>query len=124
VHRIWPPHQPRLAIAKEDEDGVWQLHWQVSPLSRQNVLKEIGLHSIVDVTGDTAVDIILVDQLSGRTTIVTQAGGDFKLHQLPGKCFGSLVVRDALPVPEIVRDGCSASGRVAAVWSGKSFALK
>ena len=74
--------------------------------------------------GDAVADIILVDKMSGRALVATQAGGVFKSYMLPGKCRGSLLVRDAVPVPEIVRDGCNANGRLAVDWRGNAFALK
>jgi hypothetical protein len=118
------PHLTQLVIAGLDDDASWRPKWQTSPLARQDTLKEISLHSVIDVTGDAVADIILLDEVSGRTMVVTQARDGLELFQLPGKCAGSLLVREAGSIPEIVRDGCNVGGRMTVTWTGNAFARK
>jgi hypothetical protein len=116
------PYLTQLAVVELDGEASWRPEWVTLPLARQDTLKEIRLHSVTDVTGDGPADIILLDAVTGRTLVVTKAGGSFEMYVLPGKCAGGLVVRDGATVPDIVRDGCDGEGRMTVTWRGNAFA--
>ena len=118
------PYLTQLSIVTRDGGGLWQPIWSYLPLARQDTFKQLRLHSVVDVTGDAFADIVLLDDVTGRGLIAVYMGGGFELHQLPGKCAGSLVVREGGTIPEIVRDGCQSKGRTSTIWTGNAFARK
>ena len=118
------PYLTQLAIVDLDGAGSWRPVWLSTPLARQDTLKDIRLHSVVDANGDAFADIILLDDVTARGLVAVNTSGGFEIHHLPEKCSGSLVVRQSGSFPEIIRDGCTTEGRVAVFWTGSAFARK
>lgn len=78
---------------------------------------------MADLTGDGRADVVLRDEKTGATWVLSAAGGDPALLDVPARCVGGLVVRDGDGDgrPELIRDGCDRPGRVSVVWDGATF---
>lgn len=78
---------------------------------------------VADLTGDGRADVVLRDEKTGATWVLSAAGGDPALLDVPARCVGGLVVRDGDGDgrPELIRDGCDRPGRVSVVWDGATF---
>ena len=84
---------------------------------------------VADLTGDGLADIVLRDEATGATWVLSAAGdrgaaaGAPALWVVPGRCGGGLVVRDTDGDgrPELIRDGCETPGRLGVVWDGAAF---
>lgn len=84
---------------------------------------------VADLTGDGLADIVLRDEATGVTWVLSAAGdraaaaGVPALLAVPGRCGGGLVVRDTDGDgrPELIRDGCETPGRLGVVWDGAAF---
>lgn len=84
---------------------------------------------VADLTGDGLADIVLRDEATGVTWVLSAAAdraaaaGVPALLAVPGRCGGGLVVRDTDGDgrPELIRDGCETPGRLGVVWDGAAF---
>ena len=76
-----------------------------------------------DLTGDGRADVVLRDEGTGATWVLSAAAGAPALLDVPGRCGGGLVVRDmdGDGRPELIRDGCETPGRLSVVWDGAAF---
>ena len=78
---------------------------------------------VADLTGDGRADVVLRDEGTGATWVLSAASGAPALLDVPGRCGGGLVVRDmdGDGRPELIRDGCETPGRLSVVWDGAAF---
>lgn len=104
---------------------------QLTPLfqrylsTRDEGYAAVSLAEAVDLTGDGQADVVLWDEPTGRVWVLSSQDGEVGLIDVPERCLGSLVARDANGDgrPEIIRDGCDAPGRVSYGWNGQGFVL-
>lgn len=90
---------------------------------RDEAYSEVVIEALADLTGDGLVDGVLRDRPSGRTWIVTAAGGAITLLDAPEACRDGLIVldEDGDGRQELVRDGCATPGRLSVEWDGARF---
>lgn len=81
----------------------------------------LHLEATADLTGDGREDVVVRDEKTGTTWVVSAALGEPALVSVPGLCAGGLIVRDGDARPELIRDGCEIPGRLTAVWDGTAF---
>ncbi len=95
----------------------------------------VTLAEVADLTGDGRADVVLRDEATGVTWVLSAAAdrgaaadlgavaGAPLLLAVPGRCGGGLVVRDTDGDgrPELIRDGCETPGRRRVVWDGAAF---
>jgi hypothetical protein len=119
------PEVAELAIIGRDVEQQWRLQWHDWPLARQDRLQSLRLAAVGDVTGDGADEIVLRDPAGEQLLALTTELGDFTLVPVPGRCRGSMVLRDVDldGVLEIVSAGCPGGGRQTVDWSGESFSI-
>ena len=118
------PDLTDLTLLTPDDGGqLTLLHHQ--PLSsRSQPIARPEIAAIADLTQDNVPDVVLRDNVSGQSFVLTASDGTATLLPLPGSCLGSLGIFDLNEdgVMEIVRDGCEmGNGRVITQWNGTSF---
>jgi hypothetical protein len=104
---------------------------QLTPLfqsylsTRDERYAAVSIAAAADLTGDGRADVVLWDKPTGRIWVLSSQSGEVSLIDVPERCQGSLVARDANGDgrPEIVRDGCDAPGRVIYGWNDQAFVL-
>jgi len=93
------------------------------PTTRQASYAAIAPAEVADLTGDGRDDVVLRDDKSGATWVLSAAAGAPVLLDVPARCTGGLVVRDSDGRPSLIRDGCDRPGRVGVVWDGAAFVI-
>lgn len=118
------PELNQLLILNVAGNNEWQILYAGSPAQREELLEQLELHSVADVTGDGGADLLLRDNATGRLVVVTALSGEVDFYPVPEPCRGSLAVRDLTGDGrlEIVRDGCEQPGRTVYRWNGREFA--
>jgi hypothetical protein len=117
------PELLEVAIAGQDGDGRWQLRGHAWPLARQERLVSLGLAAQGDVTGNGRQEIILRDPVRGALAALMAMPGGYELVEMPGRCSGSLLVRDedGDGAEEIILGGCPGGQRWTVRWDGQAF---
>lgn len=110
------PALAQLAIVAADETGQMSLLYNEYLSSRAEPVAEIIIAATADLTQDDVPDLLLQDN-SGRLSVITTAAGSLARLPVPQQCQGGLIVRDG----QIVRDGCETKGRVIVGWNGRGF---
>jgi hypothetical protein len=119
------PELAELAVAGQEADGQWRMRWQSWPLARQERLRSLALIDQGDLTGDDADEVIVRDALGGGTVVLMKTADGYTLLELPGRCSGSLTLRDidGDGDQEIIRGGCSGGQRWTTEWNGRAFVV-
>ena len=118
------PHLTDLTVLTPDDDGQLTLLYTQSLSSRSQPIIRPEIIATADLTQDNVPDVVLWDEFSGQSFVLTANAGTVTLLPLPGSCQGSLGVFDLDEdgVMEVVRDDCEAgNGRVITQWNGTSF---
>jgi hypothetical protein len=91
--------------------------------SRDEGYSAVAVAATADLTGDGRADVVLRDETAGRVWVLSVAAEAIELFDVPERCRGGLVARDADGDgrAEIVRDGCDTLGRVSYGWDGRAF---
>jgi hypothetical protein len=117
------PVATQLLLLAVNSAGQPSLLHQEQIGSRHLTLPQLDLHTVADVTADNLPDLILHDNDSGQTVVVTAVNGAWQSYFLAETCQGSLIVRasSGKDQVEIIRDGCRQPGRVVTTWDGQGF---
>jgi len=89
----------------------------------------VNVAEVADLTGDGGDDVVLRDQKTGTTWVLTwalpAAAGEPALLDVPARCGGDLIIRDTDGDGrlELIRDGCDRPGRVSVAWDGAAFVI-
>lgn len=120
------PQAAYLALVALDGDRRPALLLDAPLGDRRAPFAQPTLIATADLTGDGLADAVIHDRQSGRTFVVTAAGGAVARLPLPQQCRGSVAVLDVAgsKLPQIVRDGCAQPGRVLVGWNGRGFAAE
>lgn len=111
------PGLAQLAILTADDAGQISLLYNEQLAARSEPVAEISLAAREDLTQDGVPDLLLQDD-TGRLSVVTTAAGSLTRLPVPERCQGGLLVQNG----QIVRDGCETEGRVSVGWNGREFA--
>lgn len=119
------PRAPELAqvAALAVGDGPPAVLFDRRLATRDAGYAAVGPAAVADLTGDGGEDVVLRDEKTGATWVLSAAAGQPALLAVPGRCAGGLVVRDSDGdgAPELIRDGCDSPGRLRVVWNGAAF---
>jgi hypothetical protein len=113
------PEQPelaQLAVLTADETGQMSLLYSEYLSNRSTQIGEITIAASGDLTQDAVPDLLLQDE-TGRLSVITTAAGSLARMPVPQQCRGGLIVQDT----KIIRDGCETDGRVSVGWNGREF---
>ena len=118
------PHLTDLTLLTPNEDGQFTLlHTQTLSSRSQPVLRP-EIVAMGELTQDNLPDVVLWDEYSGQSFVLTGLAGETRLLPLPDSCQGSLGIFDLNEdgKMELVRDGCAmANGRIVTQWNGSEF---
>ncbi|MCB9007951.1 MAG: hypothetical protein H6656_11395 [Ardenticatenaceae bacterium] len=118
------PHLADLTILTQAESGQFILLHHQPLSSRSQPIAQPKIADTGDLTQDSLPDVVLHDDASGLSFVLTIQENTASLIPLPTSCRGSLAILDANSdgLPEIVRDGCeNVNGRLLTQWNGSSF---
>ena len=108
--------QSRLLILSPNSQGEFTLLNDITLSSRTLQFEQLVLVEAADVTGDGVAEMLLHDEATGQTLIVTTTRGPVQTFPLTEKCTGRVGVVEG----QVVRDGCG-RGRVITTWNGLTF---
>ncbi|GJM40068.1 MAG: hypothetical protein DHS20C20_03500 [Ardenticatenaceae bacterium] len=118
------PYLTDLAVLTIDENSQFRLlHRQTLSTRNQPVLRP-EIAATGDLTQNSLPDLVLWDEVSGHSFVLTNQDGQILLLPLPDSCQGSLGLMDLNEdgLLEVVRDGCkSGNGRIITQWNGTEF---
>jgi len=117
------PELTEVAVLAVDEGQPPAVLFDRRPTTRQASYAAIAPAEVADLTGDGRDDVVLRDDKSGATWVLSAAAGAPVLLDVPARCTGGLVVRDSDGRPSLIRDGCDRPGRVGVVWDGAAFVI-
>ncbi|MEJ2748499.1 MAG: hypothetical protein P8183_11420 [Anaerolineae bacterium] len=107
------PGLAQLAILAADETGQMSLLHSEYLSTRSEPVVEVNIVASEDLTQDGLPDILLQDD-TGRLSVITTAAGSLARLPVPQRCQGGLLIQDG----QIIRDGCETEGRVVVKWNG------
>ena len=119
------PELTEVAVLAVDEGQPPAVLFDRRPTTRAASYAAIAPAEVADLTGDGQNDVVLRDDKSGATWVLSAETGAPALLDVPARCAGGLVVRDSDGDgrPELIRDGCDRPGRVGVVWDGAAFVI-
>ena len=118
------PHLAQVAVLSV-AGGTPAVLFDQRLATREAGYAAIAPAAVADLTGDGLADVVLRDGPTGATWVLSAAAGAPALLDVPGRCAGGLVVRDAGGDgrPELIRDGCETPGRLSVAWDGAAFVI-
>jgi hypothetical protein len=116
-------HLTQLTVLGSDASGQTTLLLDEALSNREQLIPQIAISDIADLTGDDRDDVLLHDETTGYTFVLTAVADTLKLLSVPEQCFGSIGIVDTNHDGrlEIARDGCERNGRVIYFWHDGSF---
>jgi hypothetical protein len=120
------PYLTDLTLLAPDASGQFSLlHYQTLSSRSQPILRP-EIAATGDLTQDRLPDVVLWDDATGQSFVLTYQDGAVHLLPLSDNCQGSLGVMDLNDdgLLEVVRDGCVAgNGRTLTQWNGSQFTI-
>lgn len=115
------PEFTQVAIVTANEGGLYELHFDQRLSTKDNLVTQVQIEAVADLTNDAIADIVLRDSVLQQVFIIVLP--DLILHTLPEQCSGSFGVLDLNDDGQldIVRDGCQSNGRIGYHWDEGAF---
>lgn len=123
------PYLTDLTLLTPDENGQFTLLLTQTLSSRSRPIGRLGRLEVAatgELTQDNLLDVVLWDEATGQSFVLTNLAGEMDLLPLPDSCQGSLGIFDLNGdgEAELVRDGCAAAnGRTVTQWNGSEFII-
>lgn len=119
---LWRPNRStgthtEIAVITFDTPNQPTLLWHQFLSNREQPLSQLTIMDTADLTQDNINDVLLHDQASGQTLVITAVADNITLHKLPEACNGRVVIRDS----KIMRTGCTTNPRLTTTWNGTEF---
>ncbi|MCP4362799.1 MAG: hypothetical protein GY796_32745 [Chloroflexi bacterium] len=111
------PERTQLIVLSPDKSGQMGLRLDHTFSTRQQMIPQVEVEHIGDLTADGRPDILLFAPKSNHLFVLTADSNTITLLPLPDQCQGGLAIID----DQIVRDGCADDGRVIITWDGNQF---
>ncbi len=115
-----------LTVLTPDDSGALSLLHSQTLSSRSQPILRPEIAAMGDLTQNGLPDVVLWDDASGRSFMLSNQDGVMRLLPLPDSCQGSLALMDVNEdgLLEVVRDRCDGkNGRLTTQWNNSEFVI-
>ena len=117
------PQFTQLTVIGWQADQQPMLLFDEQMSTRLNPVTRLKLIASGDVAGDGQTAALLVDETNNQLFLLAAQAEKVQITAVPQQCQGGLILQDMNNDQklDIVRDGCSTSGRISYTWDGSNF---